>query len=282
MMCRGCNKVVPNDQKFCGSCGAPMGGTLLYKETTGPNTDVVARKQIKAARKAFSTSYKLQKYLESLDYGDTNRNDMEKILIIERLNDKTIELLEGALVLLRVNLFNAAQTLLRPIIENITTQFYLELVETDLDNYKTKLSSKTPNQSRKKYDKESMKIESEYRLSNMVDKLYLGDSKATMKWAINLHNSSIHPDPRMDYQKNPKDDFLIILFDQIPVFSGLNLLARVQSYRNTQYEHKVFLETNKQFSDLLQKNSVVLGRYVPNRHNIVNDLMFGDFLKIQK
>ena len=278
--CGGCSKSIYGDQNFCGSCGTSV-ETALFRRMTGDlNINVVAEKEMRTTQNAFSDSYKLRDHLVSLHRKNTDVGDMEKITIIGHLNDKTIELLDGAFMLLRLNLPNASQTLIRPIIDNITTQLYLGLVETDLDNYKTKLSYEIPNQNKIKRNEKINGIQSNYKLKNMIDSLYSGNNKAEINKVVNIYNSVIHPDPRVDCKRIVKDGFLQTLALQLSLFCIQNILARLQSYHNTEYQHTVFLDTNEQLGEFLQNNSDVLSTCVPNHHDIIDNVMFVGFLKM--
>lgn len=273
---------MPNDHDFCSSCGTPARTELFYIIKDDLNINIVAKKEIEIVQNIFSESYKIRDYLISLHRGNTDKNDMNKITIIGHLNDKTIELLDGVFMLLRLNLINVSQTLVRPIIDNIITQYYLDLIETDLANYEKKLLYQTPPKNKTKPDEETRKILINYKIDNMIDSLYSNDNKAKINEMMDWYNSFIHPDPRPNYNRILTVDSLKLLIHQSLSLSFLNLHARIQSYQNTEYEHKIFLDTNGPFIELLQRNSVVLGRYVPNHRNIVNKLVFGDLLKIQK
>lgn len=247
------------------------------------NVNVVAQNQIDVTKEIFSRLSDIRDRLVSRHGNEMTNDQMKKIIFIGTLNDKAIELLDGSLTLLCSNNLNASQTLMRPFIDNVTTQFYLGLIEDNIDNYVKKLEYETPNQdNRKQDDKIEKKIKDNYRLRRMINKLYSNDNHKAMITALNLHNSIVHPDPRVDHKKIASPMLIQSLVGQLPSYSIINILARVQSYRNTKYEHPVFLELNNFFSSLLQIIGSKFNIYVPNHPDIVDNLMFAEFLNLNK
>lgn len=218
-------------------------------------------------------------YIPHIKTSEVSNKDDLKIVIIRKLSGKNIKLLNAELELIKMCNITASATLTRSIIEGVITQFYLGLIETDVQNYQNKLDFQMGKNPNKKFNENIKNLVDKYKFTNMKKALYTAENQSVIKKSYNLFNAFVHSDYRTNYEKNITPKLINYSLGLITELSTVNLLALVQSYHNTQYQNVVITMTGKYFGGLLDVLGEKIFPFIPNKQNVFEKFLFKDHLK---
>lgn len=195
-----------------------------------------------------------------------NNDNKKKILLNNMtLNGHANLMIKGMFTLINESNFTASDILLRPILENISLQFYLELIEDDLAAYWLHWMDDLAS------DDERSKLRKKYKLAKIIPEIYKGEKRDFMIKTKDKYNDILHLNPCITQGKYLPVDFILekVIFSQ-----NLLLLNRIAMIQNCYYSDtngiKFFEET---INHLVNYDIHDFWKFVPNQiiENIKNN-----------
>lgn len=185
-------------------------------------------------------------------------NDERKKILLNSttLNSHANLMIRGMLTLVENHNFTGANILLRPILENICIQFYLNLCENSLDDYWSHwMDDLVPKKQRNE-------LRNKYKLTNIIPKIYKNEKANLMNKVKNKYNEILHLNPmKSDGGFLPSENILHSI-KLINILILLNRLALIQNcYKSSSEGHKFYEHEIKR---LLNYNNIDVMKFIPN------------------